>query len=544
MHCCQTMPRGLRTVVASCRAALPRRGDEHGLKLRRDLARWPCTTCVFGARPRKKRRRRPMATRIAARIYWDVPGRQVHGGWYRGTALKRSMDARSSRRGATARLTARCLGGRYGAGLAMLAATAVAEPPAPPSPPAFQPGEIVIGEPIALPYGGRPTAIDNQQPATAQSDAPGIAPAVAAPAAATGVPGSGWLGLAVAESTVPGRWRVEEVTAGGPAARAGIAVGDELRAVNGSTLSSAEEVSQSLTALAAGQDVRVAVARGERVTDIVLRAEPRPAARPVEAAEANPRFAAPQAAPRPLPTTTPADDWRAAPPKPADVAQAAVDVQTAPATASVLVPPAATAAPKPPIERRVVAPAPTPPVPGPFVPPGTTQPAARAVAGRPALGVRTVPIDPVLQTRFNLAEPTGAYVVGVVQDLPAGKAGVPPGSVIVALGEQPVRSPTELTKLVSSGPVDRPVNVQFVLPGGEAKRAAVILQPIDASLERVLAGETPDPRPPAADRSAPVARRAERPADDGTVIRQEIRLLRERLERLERALAPASRGGR
>lgn len=453
------------------------------------------------------------------------------------------MDARPSQSGATARRPARRFGIRRGACLAVLAATAVAAPPAPPSPPAFQPGEIVIGEPIALPYGGRPAADDKQQPAPAQANAPGTAPA-AAPAAAAGVPGSGWLGLAVAESTVPGRWRVEEVTAGGPAARAGIAVGDELRAVNGSTLSSAEEVSQSLTALAAGQDVRVAVARGERVTDIVLRAEPRPAARLAEAAVASPRFAAPQAIPRPSPATAPADDWRAAPPTPTGAAPTAGDVQAAQATASVLVPPAATAAPASPVERRVVAPAPAPPVPGPFVPPGSAQPAARTAAGRPALGVRTVPIDPVLQARFNLAEPTGAYVVGVVQDLPAGKAGVPPGSVIVALGEQPVRSPTELTKLVSSGPVDRPVNVQFVLPGGEAKRAAVVLQPIDASLERVLAGESSDPRAAAADRTAPVTRRAERPADDGTPIRQEIRLLRERLERLERVLAPASRNGR
>ncbi|MFM9024801.1 MAG: PDZ domain-containing protein, partial [Planctomycetaceae bacterium] len=106
------------------------------------------------------------------------------------------------------------------------------------------------------------------------------------------MPGSGWLGLAVSESTVPGRWRVEEVAPRGPAARAGIAVGDELRAVNGVNMASAADVPQALTGIAAGQDVRVAVARAEQVTDLVLRAEPRPAARPAEP----PRFVAAPAA--------------------------------------------------------------------------------------------------------------------------------------------------------------------------------------------------------------------------------------------------------
>ena len=153
-----------------------------------------------------------------------------------------------------------------------------------------------------------------------------------------------------------------------------------------------------------------------------------------------------------------------------------------------------------------------------------------------------MPIDPTTQARFNLPEATGAYVIGVVQDLPAAKAGVPPGSVIVALGDQPVRSPVELTRLVSSGPLDRPVTVQFVLPGGEAKRTAVRLQALDPPLARALTDDGPTPGPaPALLQPGHSVRRAERPTGDEPALRSEIRALRGRLERLERLLDPRSR---
>ncbi|MFM9026282.1 MAG: PDZ domain-containing protein [Planctomycetaceae bacterium] len=173
----------------------------------------------------------------------------------------------------------------------------------------------------------------------------------------------------------------------------------------------------------------------------------------------------------------------------------------------------------------------------PSAPAASTPPALGT--GRTALGVRTVPIDGATQSRFQLPQPAGAYVIGVVQDLPAAKAGVPPGSVIVALGEQPVRSPEELTKLVASGPLDRPVTVQFVLPGGAAKQAAVVLQALDEPLERALTGAGTAAVPPPTLQPAP--RRAERPTVDESAIRTEVRALRGMLDRLERLLDPASR---
>jgi hypothetical protein len=133
-------------------------------------------------------------------------------------------------------------------------------------------------------------------------------------------------------------------------------------------------------------------------------------------------------------------------------------------------------------------------------------------------------------------------VIGVVGDLPASKAGVPPGSVIVALGERPVRSPAELTRLVTSGPVGRPVSLQYVLPGGTPRRAEVVLQTLEQPLEAALVGSS-EPTPTAVPslQPQPAATIAQRPSgssSDPTIdaMRAELLQLRARVETLERQL--------
>jgi membrane-associated protease RseP (regulator of RpoE activity) len=181
-----------------------------------------------------------------------------------------------------------------------------------------------------------------------------------------------------------------------------------------------------------------------------------------------------------------------------------------------------------------------------LLPRQSAAPAAHT-GGRLALGVRTVPVDPAVQSRFQMADSRGAYVIGVVENLPAARAGVPPGSVIVAINQQPVRSPQDLTQLVTHGPAGTPVTLDYVLPGGEARHASVVLQSLDEPLERALVGDAPGPRPiaPAPLQSAPqVARRVEstaatRAADDGqTIVRLEatLRRMAEQLERLDQRL--------
>jgi membrane-associated protease RseP (regulator of RpoE activity) len=447
--------------------------------------------------------------------------------------------------------------------------TASGDEPAAP----FTPAEISIGEPIALPFaddrGG------DQRNAVGSPAPPLRAPADAAVAAA---PGTGWLGLSVAESNVPGRWRVDDVLAGGPAARAGMIPGDEVRAINGITLESAEDVAEAMATIAAGQDVPVAVARNDALGDLVLRADPRPAPTtrttpepppapqqlaqpaPQQPLQATPQQLAPtvppsfqQVAPQPL--AQPAQQSLAQPssqrfaqPAPQQLAQPAPQQLAQPAQQSLAQP-----APQPlaqPASQQPVPPAwqsvgesrePERLPPGRFLPDAAAVPGAPTLdeprGGRTALGVRTVPIDPAMQARFSLPEPVGAYVIGVVQDLPASRAGVPPGSVIVALNDRPVRSPVELTQLVTSSPIGRPVTVQFILPGGESKRADVVLQPLSAPLEQALTGEPMTTAVPTLE-PGPVPQRVERvsgESEQATVL-DEVRGLRQRLERLERRL--------
>lgn len=364
------------------------------------------------------------------------------------------------------------------------------EQPTPASgPPGFAPGQISVGDPIPLPYdrsgaAAAPIGGGAASPGVASGDAVGARFGTPSPEF-RGAAGPGWLGLTLAESRVPGRWEVVEVVPQGPAALAGLRLRDEVRAINGLPLRNAEEVSQSLTAIAAGQPVRIAIGRGDAVTDVVLTAVSRPAA---------------PAAPR---------EW-----------------QAAPAT-----PPAATSDARP-----------EPVVASQGAPVGVAPEMVSPPRGRVAIGVRTLPIDAQTQVRYRLPEPAGALVIGVVQDLPAARAGVPPGSVIVGIGDRPVRSPEDLTRFVTSGPAGRAVSVQYVLPGGEEKRADVVLQALELPLERALLGT--GPRPTAVPTLVPGGgpespRSARRPVTGATpsdmeVLRQRIEILERRLEEVER----------
>ncbi len=502
-------------------------------------------------------------------------------------------------------LVAMCLGGASGA------ARSQEQPAAPTTPPTFQPGEISIGEPVTLPFGGvgpssEPRATGGSGVTTAEPAAIGVRQLDEATAK---LGRSGWLGMVVAESNVPGRWRVDEVAPGGPADLAGIRVGDELRAVNGVAPRNADEVAQALTAIVADQPVAVAIARADEVSDITVRAAPRPSTPPAPRGATAPAAArddgatavgglpgdprsigGPDAAgPAALPSTPPAFTAPSVmTPAPAAAAGIAEAAATAPPNPNGSLVPPTVGLPGPGVSTPVQPPDVSVSVPGGPTPvgesasPGRFMPATPQVrpdatiaspsprtpagfeapsglptgfgpssiggaspripreavgrsstpGGRTALGVRTIPLDPVTQARFQLSAPDGAYVIGVVQDLPAFRAGVPPGSVIVALDERPVHSPTELTSLVTSGPIDRPVRVRYVLPGGTARNADVVLQAIDPPLLRALGGDAADSPAP-----VPQPRLARRPVEEAVVtLRREIVLLRESLRDLEQQL--------
>lgn len=292
----------------------------------------------------------------------------------------------------------------------------------------FQPGEISIGEPLQLPARPRIAAPTE----TRAIEAPRVAPE--ASAAVPPAAGNGWIGLTVDDKLVTGRLVVVDVAAAGPADQAGVRVQNHLLAIDGVPLRSADQLAAALAAIAPGSTVKVAIGRGDRIDEVSLQATARPS--------------------KPL-----AREWqKAEPPEPVVVRE-----------------------PPPAFAPAVAAPARTPPA-------NSPPQAAASGTGRTALGVRTMPVDPAVAERFKLTQPSGALVIGVVHDLPASKAGVPPGSVIVALDNQPVRSPNELTQLVTRGPIGRPVTLQYILPGGEQRRAEVSLQSLEVPLERALVG--------------------------------------------------------
>lgn len=337
-----------------------------------------------------------------------------------------------------------------GAVIAMPDAPAADEPPADSVSPRFQPGEISIGEPLHLP--ARPRM-------AAPADTPAFEAPRARPDATTQAPptaGNGWIGLTVDDKVVTGRLVVVDVAAAGPADQVGIRLQDHLLAIDGVPLRSADQLAAALAAIAPGSTVKVAVGRGDQIDEIAIEAVARPA-------------------------KPPAREWQKAEPGRPTVAREAPRPAVAPEAAPA---PRPFATPRTPLTSTPSVATPT------LSPPAVPQPVAAAAAkGRTALGVRTMPVDQAVAERFKLTQPSGALVIGVVHDLPASKAGVPPGSVIVALDNQPVRSPNELTHLVTHGPIGRPVTLQYILPGGEQRRAEVSLQSLEVPLERALVGE-------------------------------------------------------
>jgi len=464
--------------------------------------------------------------------------------------------------------------------------TAAPEPtsaPAETAVPAFKPEDISIGEPISLPF-ATPLAAPapERQPGSGRSPLPtAAAPSVmAAPTPAAQLPsvvapvtpaaafqpqtlsqapadtaasfesaaaGTGWLGMAVDDTVVTGRLVVVEVAPDGPAAKAGVRPQDMLLAINGNHLQNGDELAAALAAILPGQRVKMAVGRDNRVEDVVAQASPRPPA--ALSRDWQSAATSPNTPPNASVTISPA-----APPDlaaPTRLVPEATSVGVLPAPAAVAtapippaIPPAMLSAAG--LPERALANAAQPP---------SAQAGNPAAGGRTALGVRTVPVDPNVQTRFRLSEPQGAFVIGVVQDLPASKAGVPPGSVIVAINHQPVRSPQDLTHLVARGPVGTPVPLQYVLPGGQSKQADVVLQSLEQPLERALigSGETgqtaeqpslqPAPLQPApltTRRVQPTAgsQSAEQSNETTGLVRLEelLRRMNNRLEQIERRL--------
>ena len=370
---------------------------------------------------------------------------------------------------------------------------------------------------------------------------------------------SGWLGLIVDDSIITGRLVIVKVSDPSPAMQAGIEAQDVLLAIDGEPVQTADQLAALLAAIPPDKQVRALIGRTEGVNEVTMTSRTRPPESrtpsqisPSQLADSSGLSASGKDASRfsQPPTRITGSSTSEAPLfSPPSVTVPPQIASTRPRQSETNLP------------SRFSSPnitQPTPPQAVPSRPPTLEQPPAikpsgrttpDSYQGRTALGVRTLPIDPATQTRYRLPSQTGAYVFGVVQSLPASKAGLPPGSVIVAFGNRPVRSPDELNNFVRNTAPGTLVSLQYVLPGGQSRQTDVALQSIDPAMEQALIGVPANDLPSETLNIQKVRRLLPEPANSKRPLKQtkntvekpllietEIQLLREEILRLRRRI--------
>jgi len=340
---------------------------------------------------------------------------------------------------------------------------------------------------------------------------------------------SGWLGLIVDDSIVTGRLVIVKVSDPSPAKQAGIKAQDVLLAIDGEPVQTADQLAARLAAISPNKQVRALIGRTEGVDEVTMIARTRPPEsrtpapvplpqladkRESSASENTSRFTQPPRRTRiyATPAKPRPDQPSVTPPLPTIASIQSPEINQPSRFPS-------SQNPQPlPSAQATLSEAPL------FEQPPAIKPSGRTSLnnnqGRTALGVRTLPIDSATQTRYRLPSQTGAYVFGVIESLPASNAGLPPGSVIVAFGNRPVRTPDELNRFVKNTAPGTQVSLQYVLPGGQTKQASVALQSIDPALEQALIG-VPANNPPSQAPTLQTTRRQLSKPTPSNLLRQE-----------------------
>src|SRR4051812_30774351 len=94
---------------------------------------------------------------------------------------------------------------------------------------------------------------------------------------------------------------------------------------------------------------------------------------------------------------------------------------------------------------------------------------------RPWLGAKLQALTPELSKEFNMPRPAGAVVTTVTAASPAARAGLKPGDVIVAVGEQPVDDPNAFDYRFITHPLGGQVALG-IIRGGKEIRLSVALE--------------------------------------------------------------------
>jgi serine protease Do len=94
---------------------------------------------------------------------------------------------------------------------------------------------------------------------------------------------------------------------------------------------------------------------------------------------------------------------------------------------------------------------------------------------RALLGVKIHEVDAVLAKEKNLKEISGVYILGVIEQGSAYKAGIREGDVIQSIGNEKINSPSELQTVIATQRPGQKVNIKF-LRNSKQLETVVILQ--------------------------------------------------------------------
>jgi serine protease Do len=109
---------------------------------------------------------------------------------------------------------------------------------------------------------------------------------------------------------------------------------------------------------------------------------------------------------------------------------------------------------------------------------------------RGRLGVSVQSLDQALADSFGLDRPRGALIGAITPDMPAARAGLRPGDVIVALNDKPVEDSATLSRWIAEEGPGRKVAVGFIREG-KRQTVEVALGTADEDAPVVAAAETP-----------------------------------------------------
>ena len=111
---------------------------------------------------------------------------------------------------------------------------------------------------------------------------------------------------------------------------------------------------------------------------------------------------------------------------------------------------------------------------------------------RPYIGASFDPVTPQIADALGMAQPTGALVTNVADDGPAGKAGLKPGDVVVAMNGNAIEDPEALNYRLATQPVGNTIDLD-VMHRGEKDTLKIRLEraPKGNTAEVTIGGQGP-----------------------------------------------------